>query len=174
MNSKVILISAALLSLSVSHLFADQAQININATVNVQTCTIASDSKEFIVNMQPGNLRESSLGQPFSPSPFQIKLEACPGNISMAHIVFTGTSDSSSPNLIQNVSGVDLSATDIALGIFDSAKNNVDIRNNKTSFMLDPNQSVNTLDFTAAYVTTSSAASAGAVKGFASFEVSYD
>lgn len=174
MNKKTLLIASVLLSMNASNVLADQAQININATVNIQTCTISSDSKEFIVNMQPGDLRESSLGQPFSASPFKIKLEACPGNLSMAHIVFSGDSDSALPNLIKNVSDADISAKDVAIGIFDGAKNNVDIRNNKTSFMLDPNQSVNTMDFTAAYVTTSSAASAGAVKGFASFEVSYD
>lgn len=171
MNKRLISSTGLMLTfLSVSSL-ADRVQINITANVIAKTCSISSGTKDFLVNLAQGNLRDEIVGVPFSYSSFSINLEDCPSNINTAHVTFSGESDPSMPNLLQISSG---GASGVAIGLFDSEKKNIDIRNNVTDFSINHSSSKNTLNFLAAYLKTSDTASAGKVQSIASFEISYD
>lgn len=69
-------VGAILIFLSASS-SADQLQINITANVIAKTCSISSGTKDFLVNLDQGNLRGVAIGVPFSYSPFSINLEDC-------------------------------------------------------------------------------------------------
>ena len=163
-------VGAILIFLSASS-SADQLQINITANVIATTCSISSGTKDFLVNLDQGNLRGVAIGVPFSYSPFSINLEDCPSNINTAHVIFSGESDSTMPNLLKVSSG---GASGVAIGLYDSNKKNIDIRNNVTDFSINHSSEENILNFLVAYLKTSNAATAGKVQSIASFEISYD
>lgn len=75
------------------------------------------------------------------------------------------------PNLLKVSSG---GASGVAIGLYDSNKKNIDIRNNVTDFSINHSSEENILNFLVAYLKTSNAATAGKVQSIASFEISYD
>ncbi|WNN43489.1 fimbrial protein [Winslowiella toletana] len=156
------------------HSYADQVKINITAKVMVRTCTISSGSKDFLVSLMPGDLRNAAVGVPFSATSFAINLEDCPANIKMAHVNFTAESDPVMPNLLKTTSDTDSDASGIAIGLYDSDNKNIDIRNNLTDFVINHDVTVNSLSFSAAYLKTNDNALPGKVRSFAYFEIAYD
>lgn len=174
MNRKILLLALLVMSLPHANSFADQIKINITANVIAKTCSISSGTNVFVVNLQQGNLRAAEIGIPFSFSPFSINLENCPSNINTAHVTFSGESDPIMPNLLKISNDTYSEAEGIAIGLYDSEKRNIDIRNNVTDFSLNSLDTKKTLNFLAAYLKTSDNASAGKVKSIASFEIAYD
>jgi len=169
-------LSAALIALNFLSVysFADQVKINITANVMVQTCTISTGSKDFLVSLLSGDLRNATVGVPFSATSFAINLEDCPANIKMAHVTFSAESDPVMPNLLKTASDSDSDATGIAIGLYDSDKKNIDIRNNITDFVINHDANINSLNFSAAYIKTNDNALPGKIRSFAYFEIAYD
>lgn len=171
MNRKLLSSAGLMLSFLSASSLADQVQINITANVIAKTCSISAGTKDFLVNLAPGNLRGVAVGVPFSYSPFSIDLEDCASGINTAHVSFSGESDPAMPNLLKIASG---GASGIAIGLYDSDKKNIDIRNNITDFSINHSGTKTALNFLAAYLKTSDTASAGKVQSVASFEIAYD
>lgn len=153
---------------------SDQVQINITAKVMAKTCTVASESRNFLVNLDSGDLRGAQVGVPFSYSPFTVKLEDCSLNINTAHLSFSDESDAILPDLLNNSGATGLEADGIALALFNQDKKRIDIRDNTTSFAINHAGSETALSFFAAYVKTKDTASAGKITSFANFDISYD
>jgi len=171
MNKKFFSSAVLILSfLSVSTL-ADRVKINITANVIAKTCNISTGTKDFLISLVPGNLRGVAVGVPFSYSPFSIDLEDCPSSINTAHVTFSGESDPTMPYLLKISSS---GASGVAIGLYDSDKKNIDIRNNITDFSINHSSTKTALNFLAAYLKTSDTASAGKVQSIASFEIAYD
>lgn len=154
--------------------FSEQVTININASVIERSCTISNDSLHATINLQTGDLKGSKNGVPFAGTPFSISLIDCPANIATAHITFTGESDKTMSNLLKNIDETDDAAQGVALGIYDSEHNNVDIKNNNTSLKIDHATSTNNFNFFAYYVKVNDHPSAGKITSVADFEISYD
>jgi len=152
----------------------ERVTIKINASVIERSCTISNSSVNSTVDLQPGNLRASKLGAPFSGTRFSVNLENCPDNISSAYIQFKGESDPEMSNLLKNTSTTDTSARGIAVGLFDEDNNNIDVRNNKINLKIDHGTPVNEFSFFAYYVRVNNNSSAGKVLSVANFELSYD
>lgn len=77
-------------------------------------------------------------------------------------------------NLLKNINETDAAAKGVALGLYDTDNNNIDINNNKKTFTIDHVLSTNTLNFFAYYVKVNSVFSAGKIISVADFELSYD
>ncbi len=154
--------------------FSEEVTININASVIERSCTISNESLNATVNLQAGDLRGSKIGVPFAGTPFSISLVDCPNNISIAHITFTGESDKTMGHLLKNINEADAAAKGIALGLYDSDNNNINIKSNKKSLVIDHALSKNTFNFFAYYVKVNDASSAGKIISVADFELAYD
>ena len=174
MNKKLLVSTILILNFLSFHSLADQTAINITAKVNSKTCTISTGTTDFVVNLKTGNLRGAMVGVPFSDASFSIDLEDCPLNITMAHVTFSAESDPAMPNLLKIISSDDSDARGIAIGLYDSDKKNIDIRNNLTDFYINHDNSINSLVFSVAYVKNNANTLSGKVKSVASFEVFYD
>lgn len=154
--------------------FSEEVTININASVIERSCTISNESLNTIVNLQAGDLRGSKVGVPFTGTSFSISLIDCPANISLAHITFTGESDKTRDNLLRNINEAETAAKGIALGLYDSDNNNINIKSNKKSLTIDHALSKNTFNFFAYYVKVNDSSSAGKIMSIADFELAYD
>lgn len=173
MSRKYFSLHLLLFALSIQSLVqAEQVTINISAKVIESTCSISSETSDFIVTMQPADARSSTVGTPFGETPFAIKLVNCPADAGSVHVKFSGSSDANSPNLLQinNTNGTD--AKGFAIGLYDKNRNNLNIVSNATTFAVDSSEAQ--LDFYAAYIRTSNAYTAGKVTAVVSFDVSYD
>lgn len=152
----------------------ERVTVNINASVVERSCSISNSSVNSTIELQPGDLRSSKLGAPFSGTSFSVILENCPDNITSANIVFNGESDPVMSNLLKNTSTTEISAQGIALGLYDVDNSNIDIRNNKKTLKIDHDKSANSFNFIASYVRVNNNPSAGKVLSVANFELSYD
>ena len=154
--------------------FSEEVTININASVVERSCTISSESLNSTIRLPIGNLREKKVGEAFGGKSFSISLIDCPNNISSAHITFTGEGDSTMGNFLRNIDETNSAATGIALGLYDTDNNNIDIRNNKQTLTVDHSLNKNTFDFLAYYVKVNNSPTGGKVISVADFELSYD
>nr|WP_154325388.1 fimbrial protein [Pantoea sp. 201603H] len=154
--------------------FSEEVTININANVIERSCAISNDSINANVDLQVGNLKGSKIGIPFAGSAFSISLEDCPENISTAYVTFAGASDPVMGNLLKNMAETDVSANGVALGLYNLAYNNIDIRNNKEILTINHDLIKNTYGFLAYYVRVSDVFSAGKVLSIVDFELAYD
>jgi len=152
----------------------ERVTVNINASVVERSCTLSTGSVNSTVELQPGDLRASKLGVPFSGTRFSVSLENCPDNLSSAYIEFNGESDPLMSNLLKNTSTDASSARGIALGLYDGDSNNIDIRNNRRALKIEHGVLTNVFSFFAYYVRVNSTSSAGKVLSVANFELSYD
>ncbi|WP_426817301.1 fimbrial protein [Winslowiella sp. 2C04] len=171
MNKFILFIALHIFSLN---LHAEQVKINITAKVLDSTCTISSNSTDFVVNMNSGNLRGQDIGVPFGDTPFSISLDNCPESIKTAHVKFSAESDPLIPNLLKITSGSDMDAKGIAIGLYDSKKNNLNITSNNGDYPIDKVNNNNVFNFSAAYVKTSNDFTPGKVVAIAYFDITYD
>ncbi|QZY66513.1 fimbrial protein (plasmid) [Providencia rettgeri] len=167
---KYLIVFMFLPSLSLS----EQIKININAIVIERSCTISNNSINLLVTLDSNDLKEKWVGIPFTKTPFSIVLENCPKDISSAHITFTGESDTTMTNFLKNLDKTSSSANNIAIGIYDSNQNVIDLNNNLTTLDVDHSLVNNVFRFYASYIITSNNPSAGKVISVANFELSYD
>ncbi|WP_392565458.1 fimbrial protein [Utexia brackfieldae] len=176
MNKNIFLIVFCTVLFSSFSVFADdgQVKISISAKVTASTCVVVSDSSSSVVQMISSSLTNISIGTPFGQTPFSISLDYCPPTTSVAHVKFTGISDTDMPNLLKLDSAGDGYAKGIALGLYDENQQNLDIRSNSTDFKLNSTVVRNKLGFIVAYVRTLPESSQGKVSATASFEISYD
>ena len=154
--------------------FGEKVTININADVIERSCTISDSSLNKTVSLQSGDVRNSSIGVPFAGSKFTISLESCPENISSVNIIFKGETDSVMNTLLKNSGDTESSAKGIALGLYDSDNNKIDINKNINTLEINHGLSINTYDFFVRYIRVSDTYSPGEVLSVANFELSYD
>lgn len=154
--------------------FSETVTININANVVERSCTIVNDALSMTVNLQTGDLRQSRIGAPFAEMPFSISLTDCPANISTAYIKFSGASDTTMSNLLKNIHESTTAAQGVALGIYNTDSNNIDIQNNQERLIINHDITTHDFNFSAAYVKTSNISSAGKIMSIVDFELSYD
>ena len=172
--NKILLFSLSLLMALPRVSFSERVTININASVLERSCTIVNESLSLTINLQGGDLRQSRIGVPFAGTSFSIKLNDCPENISSAYITFTGESDTTMDNLLRNIDKTEMSAQGVALGLYDSDNNNIDIKNNKEILNIEHDLATQIFNFSAYYVKTNDSAVAGKILSVIDFELAYD
>lgn len=172
--NKFSLFSLIILLMSPTLCLSERVTININATVIERSCTISNESLNLSIALQSGDLRQSRIGVPFAGTPFSISLIDCPANIGSAQITFSGESDTTMNNLLKNRLDDDSAAQGVALGLYDTEKNVIDIKNNAETIRINHDQAVNTFNFLAYYVKTNEMATPGKIMSIADFELAYD
>lgn len=172
--NKLSLFFSGLLMIFPTVSFSEKVTININANVIERSCTISNDSLKLTVELQPGDLKGKKIGTPFAGTPFSISLVDCPANLSSAHLTFSGESDTTMGNLLKNTNETDAAAKGVALGLYDTDNNNLDIKNNKKTITLNHSLDKNTFNFLAYYVKTDNKPGAGNITSIADFELAYD
>jgi major type 1 subunit fimbrin (pilin) len=150
---------------------AEQIKINLNARVLEKACTLSNDN--VIVSMPIGEVRGKKVNSSFGKTKFSIIISNCPNNISNAHIAFKADADINNPQLIKNMEA-DGYAKGVALGLFDSNENIIDISSNSTDILIDHALAENKIDFSVAYFKSAVDSRAGKVLGIVEFGISYD
>lgn len=169
-----ILLIICLFSLLLKECFSETITININSNVVERSCTINNSSQNQTISLDTGDLKNSKIGVPFTGKLFSIILEDCPINIQFAHLKFTGDSDIEMKNLIKNSDESDFGAQGIAIGLYDTNSNNIDITDNNEVLNIDHKTNYNMFKFYAYYVKTNETPKAGKLISVVNFELSYD
>jgi len=153
---------------------AHDGTVNITGVIQDNTCEIASDSQNFIVDM--GVMAQKQFrkaGDSSSDKPFSIKLEHCGPAASEATVTFSGAADSLNSDLFAIDAGSD-SVSGLALGIFDGNGKPVPPGKTSTGVALKPGQAAVPLDFSARYTAVRDSVTAGSTNVTVTFVINYE
>jgi len=146
-----------------------EVPIYITAKVIEKSCTIIN--KDIIVDMGVVDAKGIALNAPFAHKPFSISLNNCPASTLTAHVKLT-TKNGASKFIENDVEQGN--AKGYAIVVYNSANQELDMQDNSTDFVIDPNSAQIDLGFIAAFIKTSNTTSAGVFHAVASFEIVYD
>ncbi|MCP1205607.1 type 1 fimbrial protein [Pantoea sp. B550] len=168
LNRKLALIA---ILFSGSALSASEVTVNINGNISSNTCEVDTASSKLTVQM--GMIATNTFSQTgaASPSvPFDIKLVDCGADASSVSVTFTGTGDSTNGDLVAVASG---GATGLGIALYDYQGKQIAVNKASNAVTLNANAD-NTLNFSAAYVSTAPNVTAGAADGSATFSLTYE
>lgn len=169
------MVSAGILTLSATNALAADGKITFNGSITDVACTVDSSSKDMTVTL--GNVSRTSLdgsaGKTAAPVSFNIKLTNCPVAINgkNASVIFDGISannDNTALKLTQDT-GV---ATGVGVQISDNSGSIVPLFTPSSSYPLVTG--VNSLGFTARYVSLTNAVTAGPANAVSNFTIAYN
>ncbi|MEG5747394.1 fimbrial protein [Enterobacter asburiae] len=153
---------------------AHDGTVNIAGVIQDNTCEIASDSQNFVVDM--GVMAQKQFRKVGDSSPdksFSINLEHCGPAASEATVTFSGVADSLNSDLF----AIDVSSDSVnglALGIYDGNGKPVPPGKTSTGVALKPEQAEAVLDFSARYTAVKDSVTAGSTNVTVTFVINYE
>lgn len=176
---KFALLTASLLLANVgaqaaSSVTASGGTIHFTGNLVNAACAVATESQEQ--NVYLGEYRTAAfkaVGDKTALVPFQIVLNECDTTVSTsATVTFTGQVDTTNTNLFAvSSSSNQTTATGVGIQILDTADKEVSPSKATSSFGLV--DGTNTMNYTARYVSTAAAATAGVANADVTFVVNY-
>ena len=168
-KSVIILLMVLLIAAAQAH----DGTVNISGTIQDNTCELAPDSRNKMVNMGTVVGAQFSRVGDFSPAKhFTLNLENCGPAASEATVTFAGTADSQNSALFSFDPGTE-SATGLALGIYDSNGQRIAPGETSAAIALKPGQASVVMDFSARYVAVMDSVMVGSVSVTVTFVVGY-
>lgn len=172
----------ALTTLSGSSVFAAQENsIRFKGEVSAQTCNISvndSTSAAPVILMQTAKISDlSAAGNTSTPTTFSMKLTGCtdPGTTAKdIKIHFASTSVDASGNL-KNIA-TSSPANNVAIQLLDPDNNIINLQSGEAfakAFSLNPGDTSGEAQYTAQYIATGGAATAGKVEATVQYAISY-
>ncbi|EMH4163338.1 type 1 fimbrial protein [Pluralibacter gergoviae] len=166
---------ATVLTLVCTNAFAADSTITISGYVRDNACAVATESKEFTVDLMNNAAKQFNTVGATSPLvPFRIVLSPCGNSATAVKVGFSGTQDSDNNNLLK-IDGGSSAAAGMALQILDSQQTILPINAPPSSITwttLRPGQS-NTLSFFARLMATRTPVNAGHVYATATFTLEF-
>ena len=159
-----------LLSVSASQALAADATVNFSGTILQEACSVATSNNT--VNVQLGTFgiaQFPTVGTTTLPVPFSINLTGCPasGGPTAALVTFSGAADAAG-DLALTGGG----STGVSINIKKADGTNIDINSADSGIALT-SAATQQLNFTANYISTSAAVTAGQANAVAQVNISY-
>lgn len=152
---------------------AHDGTVTISGTIQDNTCELAPDSKNKIVNMgEMANTQFRKAGDASIAKSFTIDLQNCGPAANEAEITFSGTTDSKNNDLFAIEKGID-SATGVALGLYDAEGQQLLPDKHSSSIVLKPNESSVAIEYMARYVAVMDDVTAGKANVALTFVLNY-
>ncbi|XUA17267.1 fimbrial protein [Citrobacter sp. OP27] len=147
--------------------------INITGSIDGNTCFVSADSRALLVKFgSVSSQRFTDSGDGGRYEPFTILLEKCGNTASNVTVTFTGTADSSNPELLALTADAG-AAKGVAIAVYDNNKTLIPLGQPGGSTELSPNQSTVTMTFYARYLANGETVSAGTANSSATFMLNY-
>ncbi|MFJ3164497.1 fimbrial protein [Serratia sp. CY54717] len=163
------------LTLLCANAFAADSTITISGNVRENTCMIATESKEFTVDLMDNAAKQFNTVSATTPTvPFRIVLSSCSSTVTAVKVGFSGTQDSENNNLLK-IDGGASAAAGMAVQILNSQQAMLPINAPSSSIawtLLTPGQT-NTLGFYARLMATRVPVTAGHVNASATFTLEF-
>lgn len=174
--NKYLLISALCVGASlVSSAQAYDGKVNFKGTILDTACVVDSTSQDLDVNLGKvvKSVFNNAAGVSSTSMPFSIKLTGCPAAVTQdgASIRFEGTTVSGMDDVLALTSTGPSAASGVGVQVKDSA--GVKITYGKDSSVYSLVEGTNELAFTAYYISTEVAVTAGEANSVANFTVVY-
>ncbi|HBU6130979.1 TPA: fimbrial protein [Enterobacter chuandaensis] len=153
---------------------AHDGQVNISGTIQDNTCELAPDSQNKMVDMGIVAGAQFSQTGDFTPvKRFILNLQNCGPAASGARVMFSGIADAQNNKLFAIETG-EGAASGIALGIYDDSGNIIKPGDMSGATTLKPGQTSAALSFMANYVAKQNTVTPGAANVTVTFSVNYD
>ncbi|MFM4805363.1 fimbrial protein [Aeromonas bivalvium] len=170
----VLAVSGVISAVSVAHAaIVEGGTVRFNGNVVAAPCAVASESIDQVIEIgQVTTSQFTAAGQKANNNkPFSIKLMNCSDSVSgTATVAFNGAQDRDNPTLLQVGQGAD-AASGVALGLYESNGNLLNIGDQSRPVTLRPGQVE--FNFMADYVSTQANVTAGDASGVATFSITY-
>ncbi|HIE9359444.1 TPA: fimbrial protein [Klebsiella quasipneumoniae subsp. similipneumoniae] len=155
--------------------FAADSVITITGYVRDNTCAVATESKDFVVDLMNNTSKSfSRVGATTPLVPFRIILSPCGGSVTTIKVKYSGVADNDNSTLLKIDSGVG-SASGMGVQILDENRNVIPMNSDFTPlwpYNLKPN-STNILNFYARLMASRVPVIAGHVQATATFTLEY-
>ena len=155
--------------------FAIDSSITITGNVRDNACTVAGESKDFIVDLQNNAARQfNSVGATTALVPFRIVLSPCGSSVTAVKVGFVGLADNDNTSLLKIDSGSS-AAAGMGVQILNGKKTTLPLNAASSEIMwttLTPDQT-NTLDFYARLMATHVPVTPGQVHATAIFTLEF-
>lgn len=172
----------ALTTLSASSVFAaQQNSIRFKGEVSAQTCNVSINDSTVaapIVRLQTAKLSDlSTAGNTSTPTSFSMKLTGCTAPLTAAQDIkmqFASSNVDASGNL-KNTATIN-PASNVAIQLLDPNNNVIDLTSGEASadaFSLKAGETSGEAQYTAQYIATGGAATAGNVEATVQYAISY-
>jgi len=154
---------------------AVDSTITIKGNVKDNACAVATESKDFTVDLQVNDSRTfANVGSTSSPVPFSIVLDSCGSSVAAVKVGFNGAANTINNELLRLDQGA-TAAGGLGINILDSASNTIPLNAPSSSLnwaTLTPGQT-NKLRFFARLMATQVPVTAGLVNATATFTLEY-
>lgn len=152
---------------------AHDGVVNISGTIQDNTCELAPDSQNKIIEMGVLSLKQfTQQGERTPEKSFSINLNHCGPAASEASVTFSGT-PASSDNTLYSVDQSSDAATGIALGIYDSNGTLLPPGKASEGIPLQGGQESVEMKYTASYISQDKNVTAGVANVTLTFVVNY-
>jgi major type 1 subunit fimbrin (pilin) len=173
MNKNLVAVAMLAASAFTANVFAEDGQINFTGSIIPNPCTVTSDTKNQTIDM--GKIGVTSFpiaGARSRAQTFSLQLTNCPDTITSAKVNFGGAPIDNDPAILAltNEPGV---ATGVGIQISDRTDTPVKMRDLSGSYPLASGTAVNTLSFTARYISTVANVTSGSANAVTDFTIVY-
>lgn len=153
--------------------FSHDGTVNIDGSIQGNTCEVSPDSKNQDVDMGVVNARNfKATGSVSAAVKFTIGLENCAAAASAATFTFTGSADSSNTSLLQLTPGTG-SATGLGLAILDDSRALIPLGSASKAYPIQSGAPSVVMTFYAQYQSTTATITPGDANASATFTLSY-
>ncbi len=175
MIKKPLNLLGAVLTLVCANAFAADSTITISGYVRDNACAVATESKEFTVDLMDNAAKQfNAVGATTPLVPFRIVLSPCGSSVTAVKVGFSGTPDSDNNDLLK-IDGGASAAAGMAVQILNNQQAMLPINAPSSSIAwttLTPGQT-NTLGFYARLMATRVPVTAGHVYATATFTLEF-
>lgn len=175
MMKKILNLFGIVLTLVCSSAFAADSSIIISGYVSDNTCAVATESKEFTVDLMKNTAKQfNAVGATTPLVPFRIILSPCGSSVTAVKVGFVGISDSDNNDLLKIAGGAS-AAAGIAVQILNGQRTMLPVNAPPLSIdwtTLKPSQT-NTLSFYARLMATRVPVVVGHVYATATFTLEF-
>lgn len=172
----------ALTALSASSVYAAQENsIRFKGEVSAQTCNVSvndSTSAAPVILLQTAKVSDlSATGNTSTPTNFSMKLTGCtdPKTATQDIKIHFASSNVDASGNLKNIA-TDSPASNVAIQLLDPENNVIDLKSGEATakaFSLNPNETSGEAQYTARYIATGGAATAGKVEATVQYAISY-
>lgn len=170
------IIAAALVAsavMSASALAAD-GTVNFNGNITDEVCTVTPGTKDQTVDMRTwGTNAFPSAGATVTGTDFKVILTDCPASVAQKGVAISFDGIANNGDTAVLALSDDSTATNVGIQISDSNNKVVKLREDSSKYAIQEGSVLNTLTFTARYISTAATVTAGTANAVAQFSINY-
>ncbi|AHG19275.1 hypothetical protein Z042_06320 [Chania multitudinisentens RB-25] len=176
MNKNLIAVAVLVTSAFTTNVFASNGEISFKGAIIPNPCDVTTDTANQVVQLGTIGVNAFKFtGDTAATRNFSIKLTNCPTTVTNAAVVFegTGTGPVANDNSALALTDAPDVATGVGVQIVDAQNQVVKMREDSSAYPLLSGTAVNTLSFSASYVSTAATVTSGSANAVTNFTITY-